>query len=701
MTAQVTNLKPAKEVKNPFMAEQYKPNRDIIKSYHIQAAMYLSVLYGYDYNVVLELCEKVFIPNENGFKEVKFGVFKKNKYGDRVPTVMPASEFFQTVEHNNWILSPSFVAYKHTDDEQSVNAIGTDTFIEFRRLYKGKKKEALGVNDQEAAKAFDEIQNALKIFNNAQSGGMSSSGTPLYNKSGHTTLTSTCRTVTSTANLLNERLITGNRLLVSFDATMELFLSTLAFADRKLIHRVINEYSMNYATVDQVMDMVRRCARYYWKNPTRLGAIQLFLEGLSPLELTILLCTMDLRGLYTTNRELMQRFFNDWCALPEMPEDYDPSTGVKPANSDYEILCITKLGKKPDSKQMTFLNTHHLSLEEKWSTFINAFFRADIPPSGVFSAKELVRENVLTSDTDSMIYSVDMIIDDYVEDEQGGICFNAALTYFIRCIAVDQHARLSKNMNVSNRYMYRLNMKNEYLFSSYVTTSMSKHYYAMQLMLEGILHPKPKLELKGVHLRGVKIALKVREFTNTLMRKVLDAIYNKKQLDAAELLGEIADIERALFQDIDEGGYTWLTKNGIKAENAYSNPESSIYYYHELWESVFAPKYGKAPELPYRAYKVNLALHNKSKMRQYFDSVEDKVWGENFHAYIETRPKLTSVYIPVDMIDEMGGIPKELLPIVDSRLLIQQNFKSIYAILESLGLYFLNSKATRLVSDEH
>lgn len=701
MTAQVTNLTPAKEVPNPFMAEVYKPNRDIIKSYHIQAAIYLSVIYGYDYNVVLELCEKVFIPNKNGFKEVKFGVFKKNKYGDRVPMVMPASEFFQTVEQNNWILSPSLVAYKHTDDEQSVNAIGTDTFIEFRRLYKGKKKEALGVNDQEAAKAFDEIQNALKIFNNAQSGGMSSSGTPLYNKSGHTTLTSTCRTVTSTANLLNERLITGNRLLVSFNATMELFLSTLAFADRKLIKSVIKEYNMNHATVPQVMDMVKRCARYYWNNPTSLGAIQMFLEGLTPLELTILLCTMDLRGLYTTNRELMKTFFNDWCALPETPADYDPATGVKPANTDYEILCITKLGKKPDKAQMNFLNTHHLGLEQKWGTFISAFFRADIPPSGVFSAKELVRENVLTSDTDSMIYSVDMIIDDYVDDEQGGICFNAALTYFIRCIAVDQHARLSKNMNVSRRYMFRLNMKNEYLFSSYVTTSMSKHYYAMQLMLEGVLHTKPKLELKGVHLRGVKIALKVREFTNKLMRDVLDAIYNKKQLDPSVLLGEIADIERALFQDIDEGGYTWLTKNGIKDENAYSNPESSIYYYHELWESVFAPKYGKAPELPYRAYKVNLALHNKSKMRAYFATVEDKVWGENFHTYIEARPKLTSVYIPVDMIDDMGGIPNELLPIVDTRLLVSQNFRSIYSILESLGLYFMNSKTTRLVSDEH
>lgn len=702
MTAQATDLKPAKEVHlSPFLSAQYVPNRNIIKNYHIQAALYLSVFYGYDYNYVLELCEKIFIPNENGFKEVKFGVFKKNKYGDRVPVVMQATEFFETVERNNWILSPSFVAYKHTDEEQSVNAIGTDTFIEFRRLYKGKKKEALGVNDQEAAKAFDEIQNALKIFNNAQSGGMSSSGTPLYNKSGHTTLTSTCRTVTSTANLLNERLITGNRLLLSYNSTMELFLSTLAYADRKAIQNVINEYDMNYATVDQVMDMVKRCARYYWNNPSQLAAIRMFLDNLRPLELTILLCTMDLRGLYTTNRELMKRFFDDWCTIPEMPEGFKAEDGVKPGNTDYEILVITKLGKKPDKDLMAFTNAHHIQLEKKWASFINAFFRADIPPSGVFNAKELVRENVLTSDTDSMIYSVDMIIDDYVDDEQGGICFNAALTYFIRCIAVDQHARLSKNMNVSKRYLYRLNMKNEYLFSSYVTTSMSKHYYAMQLMLEGVLHAKPKLELKGVHLRGVKIALKVREFTNKLMRDVLDAIYNKKQLEPAELLAEVGDLERSLFGDLDQGGYAWLTKNGIKAESAYTNPESSIYYYHELWEQIFAPKYGKAPELPYRAYKVNLALANKTKMKAFFDSVEDKVWGENFHKYIEDRPKLTSVYIPVDMIDGMGGIPKEIIPIIDSRLLISQNFKSLYCILESLGLFILNSKVTRLVSDEH
>lgn len=612
MTAMAQHLSPFQEV-------EYTPNRDMVKGYHKLAAAYLSAMYQWDYDVVLGLCEKVFVPNQNGFKEAKFKVFKKNKVGDRETVVMPAREFFDTVEANNYHLSPSLVAYTNTLVEQSVNAYGTEQFIEFRRLYKGKMKGAISVNDKEAAQAFNEIQNALKIFNNAQSGGMSSSGTPLHNKSGHTSLTSFCRSLTSTANLLNERLITGNRLLLSYNKTMELFISTLAHARRDLIQEVINKYDMKYATVPQCMDMVKRCASYYWNDPTSLAAIELFLGCLKPLELTILLCSMDLRGLYTTNEPLMKRFFNDWCKIPPLPESIDETNSHPPANDDYKTLCVTKLGKGATKEQIAALNAYHIGVEAKWSDFIQAFLKADIPPACVFNIKEIVRENVLTSDTDSMIYSVDMIIDDYVDpkDMEAGLCFNGVMTYFVRSISVDQHARLSRNMNVTKKYLYRPNMKNEYLFSSYVTTSMSKHYYALQLMIEGILYDVPKLELKGVHLRGIKIALKVREFTGRLMRDVLDALYDRRQLDPAALLAEIGDIERDLIQEIEGGGYSWLTKNTIKEESAYSNPESSIYYYHELWKEVFADKYGDAPTLPYKAYKVNLAMNNKTKMKNF------------------------------------------------------------------------------------
>lgn len=684
---------------SPFVEVDYTSDRNVVRHYHEQAALYLSLVYKYDYEQVLSLIKEVFIPNENGFKEAKFKVFQKNKHGDRVPVIQPAREFFQTVEDNNWHLSPSFVAYKNTMEEQSVNASGTEIFIEFRRLYKGKRGEV--PKGSEAWKAFNEIQNALKIFNNAQSGGMSSSGTPLFNKSGHTSLTSTCRAVTSTANLTNERLITGNRLLLTYNKTMEYFIAQLRYADRDLIESVIKEYNMAYATVPQVMDMVIRCTAYYWNSPSNLRAIELFLTDLNPLELTILLCSMDLRGLYTTNPELMKQYFAEWCHIPEIPEGAEATDYPKPANSDYKTLGVTKLGKNATPLQMNHLNAYHVGLEVKWERFIKAFLKSTIPPTGLFDVKEMVRESVLTSDTDSSIYSVDLIIDDYASDASTGLKFNGVLTYFIRSIAVDQHARLSQNMNVAKKYRHRLNMKNEYLFASYVTTSMSKHYFALQLMVEGILNDHADLELKGVHLRGVKIALLVRDFTTKLMRKILDALYGRTQLDAPVLLKSVADIERDLVKDIEEGGWTWLTKNGIKEEAAYTNPDSSIFYYHEMWEKVFAEKYGAAPVLPYKAYKVNLALNNKTKIKRFFDEHRENALVARLESYISERSNLTSVYIPVDMITGMGGIPKEIMPIVDTRLLISQNLKSVYAILETLGLFIMNRKTSRLVSDEH
>jgi len=686
---------------SPFQEPVYKTNRNFLKAYHYQAAYMLSVVYNYDYEHLLDLMAQVFVPNENGFKEAKFRVFKKDKHGDRVPMVMATREFFNTVVQNNWHLSPSLVGYTHTDEEQSVNAAGTEAFIEFRRLYKGKKAQAHDAGDHEAKVAFHEIQNALKIFNNAQSGGMSSSGTPLFNKSGHTSLTSTCRALTSTANLINERLITGNRLLLSYNKAIEGFIAQLQYTDQALMQEVITEYGMNYATVDQVMEMVTHCAHYYFNNPTKLGAIRLFLSGLTGLELTVLLCTLDLRGLYVTNPELMRKFFNDWCDIPALPANAKEDDYDKPANSDYKILCITKLGEGATKTAINYLNAYHITVEQKWEKFLKVFFKSKIPPTGIFNVKEIVRESVMTSDTDSVIYSVDTVIADYAADPQTALRFNGVLTYFIRSIAVDQHAKLSRNMNVADKYLFRLNMKNEYLFGSYVTTSMSKHYYALQLMVEGILNKKPELELKGVHLRGVKIAQLVRDFTGKLMRKVLDTLYNRGKLDAPQILHEAAEIERALYEDITKGGWAWLTKNSVKDEAVYKTPDSSIFFYHKLWEEVLSTKYGEAPPLPYKAYKVNLDLNGKKKLQKFYDGLEDENFKAAAMSFLKDKDGLTSIYIPTDMMEGIGGVPKEFLPFVDARQLITQNLKSIYAILESLGVFILNAKSTRLVSDEH
>jgi hypothetical protein len=88
-------------------------------------------------------------------------------------------------------------------------------------------------------------------------------------------------------------------------------------------------------------------------------------------------------------------------------------------------------------------------------------------------------------------------------------------------------------------------------------------------------------------------------------------------------------------------------------------------------------------------------------MAAFIDSIEDANFKAMAQSFFKDRDGLTSLYVPTDMIEGMGGIPKEFLPFVDIRQVIQQNLKSVYAILESFGLFILNAKTTRLVSDEH
>ncbi|WP_323740372.1 family B DNA polymerase, partial [Pseudomonas aeruginosa] len=83
---------------------------------------------------------------------------------------------------------------------------------------------------------------------------------------------------------------------------------------------------------------------------------------------------------------------------------------------------------------------------------MSAFLKSSIPPTDIYSVKELVRENVMTSDTDACIYSVDQLIQEFSTDPTVSLRFNGVLTFFIRNIAIDQHAKLSRNMNVAKKY---------------------------------------------------------------------------------------------------------------------------------------------------------------------------------------------------------------------------------------------------------
>jgi len=688
---------------NPFIDAKYTANRDFRNFYHSQIAYFFSKIYNKSEADLLPWVKKVFEPGKNGFKEIKFQVLEKNKYGDRVVEIKPASQFFEEVQEKNLHLSPSFVGYTNYDEKPSVNAIGTKKWIGDRKKYKGLRKEASIAHDDYGYKTFNEVQNALKIFNNAQSGAMSSNGTPIRNKSGHTSLTSICRTVTSTVNLMNERLLNGNRLFINYKKTIQHFISVLKSTNFVKLNEVMQKLNMVHATAEHVMAMVKRCTNYYSTNKDQYEKIESFVNMLRPDELTAILCIGDLTGLFSTNRPVIKAYLDDWMQMPKLSKDAKAEDYPAPANGDYYTLCITKLGNDPSKAEINALNAIHLEVEKKWYDFIEVFFKTKTAINDVYSVTEMVREAVLTSDTDSSIYSADDVTDLYGNDPDQMIKLNGVLTYFIRMMAVHQHAQLSKNMNVSDANLYNLNMKNEYLFGSYVTTPMSKHYYATQLIQEGVINSKPKMEIKGVHLRSSKVAIMIKDFAHKLMRDILDAIYYKTKMDPSILLHNVAELERLIIDGIAVGDWSWLSKSTIKPADVYSDPEISVYQYHVLWEKVFADKYGVAPPIPYVGVKVNTDITSKSRLNDYLESLGDSEISQRLKSHLESigKDKLTTFYVPVDNLLSIKTIPTEIIKGTDIRRIVKQNLKSVYAVLESAGLYMMNKNITRLVSDEH
>lgn len=685
----------------PFLSEKYESDRNILKHAINQHAMVISKLRGEDESQVRENLLTYFRAKKDQFKSRRAKVIIKNKQEDRELKVIPFSSVLKHVQENNYHFSPSMVGYTNSDKEECVNSIGTRLFIDNRKYYKDlRQAEPKGT---ELYSKYNELQNAFKIFNNAQSGAMSSEGTPINNKTGHTSLTSTCRCLTSTANLINEQFIAGNRFYNTPENTLQSIVARIQVTDLKRLEDVMEKYKLHYPTVDEVMERVEYCSSRYWMSAQHMGIIRKFLEQTPPLMLASILYTLDLVSLFNHNREFVSTFFDEYVVINEPEEGKTEKDYLSPDNGDKYVLAISKLGRKPAKVQINALNEYHMYVENKYSDLMSIFFKSPIPPSGLFDVTSAIRDCVLTSDTDSSIYTVDEMIDAYTEDRDKGVKLNAVLTYFIRMISVDQHQQLSANLNVSKRNLRMLGMKNEFYFGAYVTTLMSKHYYASQQMVEGVMNEHPDIEIKGVHLKSSKIALNIKEFAQKLMVDTLEAIEHKKKLNAPETLKQIGDMERTIINDIQDGDWKWLSRQSIKTRQAYSKPDASVFFYHQMWENVFASKYGPAPELPYVGVKMSVDLDSKSKLKAWIESIEDQDIKERLNNFITElgRDKLGNIIVPMERLQYIEDIPTEIKQAIDYRTVIKQNLKCVYEVLNSTGLYFMNDSITRLVSDEH
>jgi hypothetical protein len=183
------------------------------------------------------------------------------------------------------------------------------------------------------------------------------------------------------------------------------------------------------------------------------------------------------------------------------------------------------------------------------------------------------------------------------------------------------------------------------------------------------------------------------------MENIIESIVQGNKISLSQEIKEVADIERMITESLLSGKTEFYKKSKIKNEEAYSRTaELSPYLYHLLWEKVFQPKYGSIEKPPYTVIKIPTIMDNPTRLKQWVENIQDKELQQRLISWLAQYNKkmLPTIYIS-ESYAAAFSIPKEIIPVVDTKKIVLDLTTTNRMVLEILG-YF--PKSELLLSDQ-
>lgn len=707
-------------VANPFVWDKKKYRRDFRNYEHYinNTAMYLSIVYGDDFNDCKQWVEEVTSPTGRFARVIpRVMVLTRPSEGNRhIETITP-DEFFEDIVRNQRIVSPSLAVYHNPNFKKSILSL----FIAKNVKLRSKAKKEMFVAEQQGNDILKKIKNdeqsTRKISNNSLSGAHNSLFTILWLRSAHSSLTSTCRTATAYANANNEKFLSGNRHYYSPEVTMEAIVSTLALTNMGDLAKVVEKYNLYLPTPEDILEIIRYSADYYW--PHAAYEHERFLEfarRMTPLQRAAVAYIQDGWHLKKYNEGLMRQFISELITVEDTPHP-DPGSVWKLMTDDVRAFVFSLHGPELIGKVINELGKTDPDLHAKvastavktwrvladYSDLIETLWSTPILPASVANFTNSIRRNSLLSDTDSTIFTVQ----DWCYWYSGVHAINRetsavrnAMVFFAGQQVSHILAIVSANMGVVPDQLNQLAMKNEFSFPVLSLTTRAKHYFASINEQEGTVFKKRKIEVKGVEMKNSKTSQEIRDASQEFIEWILDTVASGEKLELLPRLKQIGDMEREILTSVNSGHIKYLTTTKLNNIDSYTAGEASPYRHHIRWEEVMSPKYGPAPSLPYDAVKVSVELDSPAKLRIWLDQMEDREMAARFDEYIKrTNCKGLTTFILPREICQQKGVPGEIVKAIDVRKLIYTAMSTFYLELETLGFFFVNKDLTRLVSD--
>lgn len=698
--------------------EEYTRDINVMKHYAGDAALYLHQMTGKPLEQCRDFVRRTVRPGgKMGFVDPTIKYLERGANGDREEKTGTLSVYLAEAMRDENIIAPTLTTYLNPKVNKSLLVDYIDTNVKARGTAKREEKQAKVDGDtvREVIKGIE--QKTRKLGNNAISGGHVSASTILYNRTGHNTLTSTCRSTSGYGNANNEKILSGNRHYWSPQITKNNIISIINHSDYVEISQVMREYNLRYPTAEETMECIMYSTQLYWSTQHELEKIYRLVLTLNDMQRAAFVYTGDMYHLMKYNPEVIRAFVGKLSMRVDKVHP-DPDSVFKGAPEDYVglacQLCPEEMkGKNPGKVKgtdaygilaSTLENINNTLVE--YRTLIQAFWVTVNVPASVAYFPTSIRRSALTSDTDSTIFTVqDWVIWYFgaLRFAEGGNEVAATMIFLASQTITHVLARMSANFGIEKKRLKQIAMKNEFKFDVFTPTQVAKHYFALIGCREGNLYEQYEEEIKGVHLKSSNASKEVMAKAKAMMEGIMNTVVAGQEIDLLAILKEIGDVERNVIASVRASSYEYFKKTSIKPADTYKkSEEESPYMQYSLWEEVFAPKYGSTQPPTYTAVKVSVELAKPKQIKEWLEKMRDREMADRIQGWLTRtgRKGFTTFMLPEQIIAGTG-LPEEIMSAVNIRKIVFDTSKVFYIICETLGVYMLNKKTTRLISDEY
>jgi hypothetical protein len=645
--------------------------------------------------------------------------------GDTKEVTMDLDRYvLEVVKDNN--LAPSGTCYHPVSRKESYLRISIDEKVRERNAFKKQYLMHEAQGEKREAQYYYQNQANAKIFNNAIAGGMAMKQFIMSCKAGFNSITSSGRMSVKQGYSFIERAVNGNLYLPQMRDAITYVINHARHVPVDF-GPLILDGTLYSPSVGQVATYLITSVKNYTTKLDDHDLVKI-ISNLTEVERAYVFYAGCLNNLCRYNEEMMRGWI-DSCFIhgdidPLLVADVNPGELKKYPGDVVNAVLATdyrRLGNKPGTedkwnslkdaaknnpeglKEFIYCCRHFVQNFEPHLRILRPILRIETTFSRLVMQHKMARYTVPLSDTDSNIFSTQELIRwkrGKIDFSQESYQMNALVVFILSQSLEHIFARLSAGFGVEGKDVFRISMKNEFLYPIVIVTALAKHYLAIATMQEGSLLPNPRKDIKGVGFRSSTYPKLVVKGFEEFVVNLFAVIEKAEPIRAGSILQHVAGVEQSIFTSIhDKRESDFLQTVSVRRKEDYADPMQSNYFYYKFWQEVFAPEYGEMV-IPNKCFKIPLKGGMRLFKNEVFMAQMEKDHPET-HArlvrFLEDNKgrNISAIYIP----PFKGQLQPFFLSVMDIRAHISQVMAGYYHFLDALGIGTVDIRCNGLVSD--